>query len=280
MPQRTGSDTDETFHADFRLSITQALGDQLLASLMRLEPAPLQEASLLGLRELPGVYQLYLDDELVYVGKADRSLPARLRQHKRKVSGRANISLENMTFCCLYVAEDFSALAPEKLLINRYAQRGEAPWNRNGFGGKDPGRRRDHTVIKENHFDNVFPADLDRIVDDIPQGEVLFSSLLSKVKKELPFNFRYQQLPSSLANHLLTIHDPQLSADGAFRLIASQLPVTWQVVALSGYVVMYPDMPTLYASARRYYRGDDCIDAVPEIAPPGDVEESPNPDDK
>jgi hypothetical protein len=39
-----------------------------------------------------------------------------------------------MTFSCLYVAEDFSALAPEQLLINHRKDLGEIPWNSNSFG--------------------------------------------------------------------------------------------------------------------------------------------------
>jgi hypothetical protein len=269
----TPANGEGQFHADFRLSVTQALGDQLLGSLGTLGRAPLSEASLLQLRELPGVYQLYHKGEFVYVGKADKSLPVRIRKHSRKISGRSNISLEDMSFCCLYVAEDFTALAPEKLLINRYTQCGQAPWNRKGFGSNDPGKRRDHTMIKANHFDNEFPADLNRLVDNLPNGEIPMSQFLREVKKNLPFTFRYANTLGSAADVLVTVPDDQLTADEAFSLIARYLPAPWQIVALLGYAIMYPDSPAEYASARRYYRRVGTVDAVPALDAPGDIEE-------
>lgn len=268
------------FHTDFRLSITQALGDQLLTSLERLQHARLNDENLLQLRELPGVYQLYLGAQFVYVGKAERNLPARLRQHMRKISGRDNISLEDVSFCCLYVAEDFSALAPENLLISRYAQSGEAPWNRNGFGNRDPGRRRDHTIIKANHFDHDFPADLEKTVEGLREGQISMGQLLRDVKKGLPFLFRYQQLPGDIASFPVTIQDLPLTADEVFRFITRHLPVSWQVVALLGYVIMYQDSPEVYASARGYYRDGRYLDAIPEIAPAGSIEEVEDPQDE
>ncbi|MES9553117.1 MULTISPECIES: GIY-YIG nuclease family protein [unclassified Streptomyces] len=107
-------------HAEFKLSITKALGDQLAAALDDLMPAPLTSEIIQALRPLPGVYQLYKGDDLVYVGKADKSLPQRIEKHFRKISGRRNISLAEMSFTCLYVDEDFGAVAPERLLINKH----------------------------------------------------------------------------------------------------------------------------------------------------------------
>ncbi|MGV9319800.1 GIY-YIG nuclease family protein [Streptomyces sp. NPDC003660] len=127
--------------------------------------------SILQLSQRPGVYQLYLGDDFVYVGKAETSLPSRLRQHLRKISGRRSITPSDMTFSCLYVAEDFSAMAPEQLLINHRRDLSEIPWNNNGFGNRDPGRQRDHTALKPTHFDALYPIDLDRPVDGLEAGE-------------------------------------------------------------------------------------------------------------
>lgn len=261
------------FHADFTLSITKALGDQLAAALTDLEQAPLCEASILELREYPGVYQLYLRDEFVYVGKADKTLPGRLRQHVRKISGRENFYDGDMTFCCLYIAEDFSALAPEKLLINRYSETGQAIWNHNGFGNNDPGRRRDHTVIKANHFDRAFPADLGRVVDGLAPGDASLKLLLKQMKDGLRFTFRYAKDLGAIANMTVTLDNPEMTADQAFAFLAGHLPSEWQVVALHGYAIMYRDSPESYRSARRYYRGPLQIDADPEIAAAGEIKD-------
>src|SRR5690606_35072949 len=66
-------------HAEFKLSITKALGDQLAAALEELSPAPLTEENINSLPRHKGVYQLYRHGEPVYIGKADVTLGQRLR---------------------------------------------------------------------------------------------------------------------------------------------------------------------------------------------------------
>ncbi|MFF3485207.1 GIY-YIG nuclease family protein [Streptomyces sp. NPDC002701] len=275
MAPVVGSDDGTQYHKDFTLSITKALGDQLAKALEGLDRAPLAEENLARLKEKPGVYQLYLNDKFVYVGKADKSLPARLRNHLRKISGRRNISLEEMAFSCLYVAEDFSALAPEQLLITHHKGQGDIPWNNNGFGNKDPGRQRDSTVLKRNHFDVLFPIDLDRPVEGVQAGETTLHTLLEAIKTGLPYNFRYGKAAEFKTRR---VHVPAdgMTADEVFRLISAEIPTKWQVTALMGYVIMYDDSPIEYKSAWRYYRNGQPIGAVPEAEPAGDVEGDPS----
>ncbi|MFD7087300.1 GIY-YIG nuclease family protein [Streptomyces sp. NPDC059896] len=275
MAPVVGSDDGTQYHKDFTLSITKALGDQLAKALEKLDRAPLAEENLARLKEKPGVYQLYLNDKFVYVGKADKSLPVRLRNHLRKISGRRNISLEEMAFSCLYVAEDFSALAPEQLLITHHKGQGDIPWNNNGFGNKDPGRQRDSTVLKRNHFDVLFPIDLDRPVEGLQVGESTLHALLETIKTGLPYNFRYGKAAEFKTRR---VHVPAdgMTADEVFRLISAEIPTKWQVAALMGYVIMYDDSPIEYKSAWRYYRNGLPIGAVPEAEPAGNVEGDPS----
>ncbi|MFD4433954.1 GIY-YIG nuclease family protein [Nocardia sp. NPDC058497] len=256
-----------THHSDFRLSITKALGDQLAAALATLVAIPLTEENLNeGVDERPGVYQLYLDGEFVYVGKADKSLRDRLGQHLRKISGRRDIPLTRVTFSCLYVAEDFSALAPEQLLISHYKGKGGVPWNNNGFGNKDPGRQRDTTVLKEKHFDVAFPINLDVPVPGIEAGETTVGAFLGALKAGLPFVFRYEKLPSRLSGEVLDVDRADLTSDEAFRLVSATLPADWQITALRGYVIMYKETQE-YRSAWRYYRAGAVVDVTPESIP-------------
>ncbi|MFB9832258.1 GIY-YIG nuclease family protein [Actinoallomurus acaciae] len=267
------SSDGETYHSDFTLSITKALGDQLADALDKLGTAPLSEASLQQLAEKAGVYQLYLRGEFVYVGKADKSLPGRLRNHLRKLSGRRGLSLSEISFSCLYVAEDFSALAPEQLLINHHKGRGAIPWNNNGFGNKDPGRRRDDTTLKANHFDMTYPINLDYVVQGLTPGITPLHRLLEQVKAALPYNFRYERL-ASFRSKTLTIPSADLTADWIFRRISGEIPGSWQVAALMGYVIMYDDRRKDYPSAWRYYRDGYPVDASPEAEPAGSISES------
>ncbi|MEF9883724.1 GIY-YIG nuclease family protein [Streptomyces sp. P9-A4] len=274
MAPVVGSDDGTQYHKDFTLSITKALGDQLAAALDGLDRAPLTEPNIARLKEKPGVYQLYLKGEFVYVGKADKSLPARLRNHLGKISGRRNISPDEMAFSCLYVAEDFSALAPEQLLITHHKGMGDIPWNNNGFGNKDPGRQRDSTVLKRNHFDVVFPIDLDRPIEGLSPGETTLHELLETIKAGLPYNFRYGKSADFKAR---SVHVPSaaMTADEVFQLVSGEIPAKWQVAALMGYVIMYDDSPNDYKSAWRYYRAGQRVNTVPEAEPAGDIEVDP-----
>ncbi|MBF6095719.1 GIY-YIG nuclease family protein [Nocardia cyriacigeorgica] len=255
-----------THHGDFRLSITKALGDQLADALAALVAIPLTEENLnAGVDERPGVYQLYLDGEFVYVGKADKSLRDRLSQHLRKISGRRDIDLTRVTFSCLYVAEDFSALAPEQLLISHYKGKGGVPWNHNGFGNKDPGRQRDTTTLKDGHFDVKFPIDLDVPVLGLRTGKVTLDSFLKTLKSGLPYVFRYAVPPRSKLESL-DVARADLTAHEAFRLVSATLPPSWQITALMGYVIMYEETQD-YTSAWRYYRAGDVIHATPVSLP-------------
>ncbi|MFD6939003.1 GIY-YIG nuclease family protein [Streptomyces goshikiensis] len=272
MAPVVGSDDGTQYHKDFTLSITKALGDQLAAALEGLDRAPLAEEDIARLKEKPGVYQLYLNGEFVYVGKADKSLPTRLRNHLRKISGRRNICLAEMAFSCLYVAEDFSALAPEQLLISHHKGQGDIPWNNNGFGNKDPGRQRDHTI--PNRFDVKFPIDLDRPVEGLSLGETTLHELLETTKAGLPYNFRYG---TSGEFKTRSVHVPAagMTADQVFQLVSAEIPAKWQITALMGYVIMYDDSPNMYGSAWRYYRDGQLISARPEAELAEDMETDP-----
>ncbi|MFX4294900.1 GIY-YIG nuclease family protein [Streptomyces bohaiensis] len=266
MTQAARSDGRGTYHDDFRLSITRALGDQLAQALTHLGRAPLAEQYLASLDERPGVYRLYLHGDFVYVGKADESPPGRLANHLQKLSGRRNIDLRDVTFSCLYIDEDFSALAPEWLLISHHKAVGSIPWNNNRFGKKDPGRQRDRTILKKNHFDVVFPIGLDRPVEGLELGQIALSAFLRALKNGLPYNFRYAEPPRSKST-FLTVPQAGLSADEAFQMVSETLPEAWQIAAPMGYVIMYPDSPNEYKSAWRYYRSGRVIETEPEAAP-------------
>lgn len=291
----------EPTHSDqFKLSITKALGDQLDEALKQLKPAPLTpenihylelQASEKRLNHRSGVYQLYRKaedrsagasdaseqrEEFIYVGKAD-SLSDRLSQHYRKLTGRHNIDMNDISFTALFVEEDFSALAPERLLINKHRDTAIA-WNNIGFGPKDPGRNRDKTKLKDNHFDVQYPINLDITVSGLHTGHQELPKYLDEVKKKLPYNFRFQSIKKQQGKPLreLMIEAPAstMTADEVFRLISTVIPEGWKISALMGYVIMYPDNPETYNAAIRYYHhGGHVEDATPLTAPPGLIED-------
>jgi Eco29kI restriction endonuclease len=237
---------------EFRLSMTRALADQLATGLDNLTPAPLDMRRIGHLQDRPGIYQLYQDGLLVYVGKAELSLPGRLTKHYRKLSGRENVGA--MTFACLYVDEDLHAVAPERLLITRYVGAGLAPWNNSGFGNNDPGKERDTTGVKDDHFDALHPARLDWPCETIGAGAYNLAQLLVYLKADLPYTFRYQRA-SFHADLTINVPRGPLTADELFTLIGStvaEFDERWQITALIGYVIMYPSHGP-YPQARRVY---------------------------
>lgn len=246
--------------AEFKLSITRALTDQLEEALNRLSPEPLMLSALDALESRPGIYQLFHEEALVYVGKASASLPVRLSSHFWKVSGRTRIKIEDVSFACLYVDEDMDAVAPETQLIKRFRTAGAVPWNTNGFGNNDPGRERDTSAVKDKHFDALYPIDLDWPCAAVDLSMTTVAECLRQLKDELPYTFRYQtKRPRSPAPHPdcvaanVKVPKHDLPARDIFPLIVEALPDEWLITALPGYVIMYKERPKTYAAQIRQF---------------------------
>lgn len=243
--------------AEFRLSITQALADQLTATLDRLNPEPLSPEAIREVDNRPGVYVLYRNRQRVYVGKAAELLRDRLMDHHKKISGRSGISVSEMTFVCSYVDEDLDAAAPEKLLIKKYRSSEKLPWNANGFGNKDPGRRRDKSLVRAKHFDAQYPIDLDRVVEvDPPRGDV--ESILRVAKARAPYLIRYTSDARDLdilRGVTVDLGSREISIRDLIGNIIRALPMGWQATALPGYLILYPET-TRYSSALLMWRKD------------------------
>ncbi|MCP3170192.1 GIY-YIG nuclease family protein [Myxococcus qinghaiensis] len=284
------SSSKPTFFAtDFKLSITKALADQLAEKLDindgPLRRAPLTKENIDSLEPRPGVYLLFHNGQRVYVGKAQKSLPSRLLNHRKKLSGRKNISLEEISFICLYVDEDLDAAAPERLLIKKYRQTGESaangvPWNTNGFGNKDPGKNRDTSEVASNHFDAQYPINLAFRVQGLELGDTTLAEYLSQLKTNLPYNLRFEKKGSAKQAYKARVHVTQTmpTAQEAIDLAIQALPEQWQVTALPGYLILYPNPKQIsYPSATfRWIRTREGVDAQSQemkLAPVAEFDE-------
>ncbi len=246
---------------------------------------------------------IFLAGKRVYVGKADSSLTTRLAQHAKKLSGRVGPFSGNVAFICLYVEEDLEASAPEKLLMKWYrkqqrereaAEKREAkakgkplddgkpkepalPWNKNGFGNKDPGKERDTTEIKANHFDALYPINLDLPISLTPRKTDV-STFLNELKVKLPYNLRFQNPHADLGT-LVTVLKGSKTVREWIQFVVEALPAGWLATALPGYVILYrEDNPGRYRSATSYWLKDDSGSAPErpgqgQKAPPGDIED-------
>ncbi|OKI33142.1 hypothetical protein A6A25_04855 [Saccharothrix sp. CB00851] len=151
--------------------------------------------------------------------------------------------------------EDLEAAAPEKMLIKRYRGEGGVPWNTNGFGNKDPGRNRDRSLVKVNHFDAEYPVNLDLEIEFTAPAPRTLQRYLEAVKANLPFNFRYDKSVSAKKAYSAAIVELPKRATAAelIRRALDALPDGWQVTALPGYVILYQEEET-YDSARIIWR--------------------------
>jgi hypothetical protein len=181
------------FFAHFEIDIITALADQLTAAFAGLEPAPLRVENLAIVPSDQGVYHLFRNRLLVYVGKAD-NLRKRLSEHRFKIMGRCNIDVGEMAFACLTVHKNWTALAPEDSLIKRYRQQSSevCEWNGISFGPHDPGRDRETTNKDTEGFDAQFPIKDDLPCDFVDAREWNVRELLIRIKEELPFLLRYE----------------------------------------------------------------------------------------
>src|SRR5690606_18576129 len=102
-------------------------------------------------------------------------------------ASRLNLSIADISFRCLFLDKNWSALTHEKPLIERF----NYTWNATGFGNHDPGRNRDKTELKPNHFDRLYPIDADYEVQFTP-GTHTVASAIQVVKSSIPYLFRHQ----------------------------------------------------------------------------------------
>lgn len=244
----------------FTFDLAGALSDQLYETMPTLTQAPFTPIELNKADTIPGVYQLYLQGSLVYIGKADHDLRGRLFDHYRKISGRLNITTSEMSFTGLYLEGTWIPVAPETMLTNRYKDDGfEVPWFHNGFGMNDPGKERDTTTYKATHFDVLYPIDLDFVVPDLTPGYYRVNEILPAIKEKLPYYFRFEEFVSRRARHQdylassMTVLAGNMTAAQVFDTLVHSMPPGWQVTAFPGYVIMYKNIQN-YPSAKRVFR--------------------------
>jgi hypothetical protein len=232
----------------FEIDIISALSSQLVAAFGKLEVGPLSRAMLASLGPDQGVYQLFHESALVYVGQA-RSVKKRLGEHLEKISGRRNIDAADMGFKCLYVHPNWTALAPEGALIeyHRNLGKGTCPWNGNGFGPHDPGRERETTNKAVGGFDAKYPIRDDWPCSWIKAGKYPAHDILKSLKGGLPYLLRFEGAqPQSTKPHpdylavKITVPSDSTPANELLKMVAQELP-GWQATAFPGHMILYKE---------------------------------------
>lgn len=221
------------FAGEFEIDIISALSSQLVDAFENLDIAPLKDIEKPGYVEKgrQGVYHLFQHKSLVYVGKAN-DLQKRLKEHRTKIAGRRNITVDEMSFRCLYIHKNWTTLAPETALITYYQEKDLCEWNGSSFGPHDPGRERETTNKPPHGFDASYPIRADWILDGIEARPWNARELLIEVKSQLPYLLRFQVSNSKSykrgheAYNDLTIpvDTTGLTAEEMLRLLARNIP--------------------------------------------------------
>ncbi len=149
----------DTTHGDphrFEFDLDRAIRDQVIE---KLKASPLIPLSKSVGPQSSGIYVLYHNKTLVYVGKASkettksgRTLRARLNEHVGKIETRTNITLEELEVRYLTFASEWWLYAAEFVLMKYFSPE----WNFSGFGSKTPGSGRPGTH-RVSAWDKQFP---------------------------------------------------------------------------------------------------------------------------
>lgn len=237
---------------EFEFDLPAALLVDLVDLLDGMGRAPIDAATVAQIPEEQGVYQLFLDDDLVYVGKTDSEagLNQRLARHTKKIQQRQGLDPKRVSFKAVRIYV-FTAVDLEQQLIKHYSAKSATAlaWDQSGFGANDPGRERDTTKLKDKHFDLLYPIDIDAGLNTSSiAGELSVAEVLSKLKTEVPYIIRFQnkggssrQPHADLASTRITIPSSAHTARDILRLVRDALGVEWQITVLPGYVIVYKE---------------------------------------
>src|SRR5262245_91965 len=131
-------------YVDFEFDLPRALLEQLIQILDTLPPVPLTREFLDGIPDAQGVYQLFHDNDLVYIGKTDAEagLRKRLDQHNQKFQHRHDLDSNRVAFKAVRIYV-FTPMDLETQLINHYERYTVLRWNHSGLGSNDTGKNRD-----------------------------------------------------------------------------------------------------------------------------------------
>jgi hypothetical protein len=151
----TGDNTPIEDPHHFEFDLDRGIREQVIE---KLEKSPLLKLETGVGPNQSGIYALYYQNNLVYIGKASsgttiskRTLRARLNEHVSKLN---NVQIDMGQIRCRYLTFDSEwwVFAAEFALISHY----NPEWNGSGYGSKTPGSGRPGTG-KVSKFYQMFP---------------------------------------------------------------------------------------------------------------------------
>jgi hypothetical protein len=245
-------------YREFEFDLPEALLKSIIDAFDSMESAPLSPKDVLVIPDAQGVYQLLLGDDIVYIGKTDSEagLLRRLSRHAWTIQNREGLTVTDVFFKAVRVYV-FTAVDLETQLIKFYRGKYSISWNNSGFGSNDPGRNRDWTAASPGSFDVLYPLDLDQPILFELEGETSLSSVISALKKELPYTLRVQRAPAGsrkihpdFDNLELTLTPGNTTAREMIVSMMNVLPPGWQATALAGRIIIYKEFVDNYPEGK------------------------------
>ena len=240
--------------AEFEFDLPKALKAELILLLDGMETDLLTQQITSQLPEVQGIYQIFYNNFLMYIGKTDAEsgLRTRLTRHARKIRQRPSLT-GAVRFKAVRIMV-FTAMDLETQLIEHYQSvGGAAAWNGSGFGSNDPGRKREMTNKDPDGFDAQHPIDIDSPGDWLPPGTMVIAKALAELKAALPYTLRYETLvnakgraqprqphPDLLAATVVVPPPPQ-TVRSLMRLCCAGLGAQWQATVFAGHVILYKE---------------------------------------
>ena len=240
-----------TFIETLEFDLPSALLSELVTLLDDMPSEDLSSANLIDVPEAQGVYQLFFNGQLAYIGKTDAEagLKKRLLRHCDKIKDRVGLHVGMVQFKAVRIFV-FSAIDLETQLITHYKNtQGELEFQHSGFGANDPGRKRD--TGKPGSFDLHFPIDIVKPFNTpLQAGNYSVSEVLHRLKKMTPYVVRFQRAESGRAPHsdllqaTVSISNSISNPKKLFEEIGKRLGNKWQITQLPGYVIIYKECKT------------------------------------
>lgn len=236
-------------YKEFEFDLPGALLTELFKTFSALHSEHLTADTALTIPNEQGVYQLFYQGQLVYIGKTDAEsgLRQRLERHAFKVQHRRNLDPGQVEFKAVRIFV-FTAVDLEAGLLKHYERTRKVLWNGSGFGSNDPGRERDTTVVKEDNYDALYPIDIDRPLVIAFKSEQTAAQAFNALKNAVPYTVRTQgaggrsrQPHADLTTTNVTVLAAPSSTRNIVKQITRQLPTGWQATALPGYVILYKE---------------------------------------
>lgn len=234
---------------ELEFDLPAALLRAVIDRLETIDAGKLTEKALKKIPEEQGIYALYLKGakKPVYIGKTDSAagLRHRLDRHAQKLLGRHNIRPGDVEFKAIRLFV-FTAMDIESSLIGHLGGVKEILWNGSGFGSNDPGKERDTTKYKDEHWDYKYPIRLDKCYVPLSLGTHSIAEAMRNLKAGLPFNLRFERLGKGrnsfhpdFENSTLLITQEKPTTKEILELVIQALPTGWHATALPSHIIVY-----------------------------------------